>query len=254
MNAKLNGSSSGMELAKIFRSKPAFNKMFGDMIGRKWIVVDSSTQEEFVTFCRSTQKVICKPTDGGGGKGVFIEFLSNDDDAINLYDRIVFCNYIVEEVIIQHDTIARLNPTSVNTIRVYSVHSKGRTCVTSATLRMGNGPGVTDNYSSGGLAAEIDICSGLVISRAVSQNGNTFFVHPYTKHPIIGTQIPSWHKVKETVMNAHERVKKIGYIGWDIVVCEDNTIAFLEANTCAGAELQQRPCLVGEKDLYSPYL
>lgn len=68
MNAKLNGSSSGMELAKIFRSKPAFNKMFGDMIGRKWIVVDSSTQEEFVTFCRSTQKVICKPTDGGGGK------------------------------------------------------------------------------------------------------------------------------------------------------------------------------------------
>ena len=55
-------------------------------------------------------------------------------------------------------------------------------------------------------------------------------------------------------MNAHERVKKIGYIGWDIVVCKDNTIAFLEANTCAGAELQQRPCLVGEKDLYSPYL
>lgn len=254
MNAKLNGSSSGIELAKIFRSKPAFNKMFGDMIGRKWILVDSSTQEEFVTFCRSMQKVICKPTDGGGGKGVFIEYLSNDDDAINLYDRIKLCNYIVEEVIIQHDTIARLNPTSVNTIRVYSVHSKGKTYITSATLRMGNGPGVTDNYSSGGLAAEIDVEYGLVISRAVSQNGDTVYVHPYTNTPIIGTQIPCWNKVKEYVIKAHERVKSLGYIGWDVVVCNDNKITFLEANTCAGVELQQHACLVGKKYIYSPYL
>lgn len=254
MNNRLNGSSGGAKLAKIFRSKPSFNKMFNDIIGRKWILVDSSTREEFVKFCSSLQKVICKPTDGGGGKGVFVENLSTDNASIDLYDRIKGHNYIVEEVIIQHDVIARLNPTSVNTIRVYSVHSKGRICITSATLRIGNGPGVTDNYSSGGLAAEIDVEYGIVVSRAVSQSGDVVYVHPYTNVPIIGTQIPLWNKVKESVIKAHERVKDLGYIGWDVVVCNDNTITFIEANTCAGVGLQQHACLIGKKSIYSPYL
>lgn len=137
--------------------------------------------------------MICKPIDGGGGgKGVFLYEISSLENIKSLYSDLSETNYLVEEVVIRHESISRLNPSSVNTIRVYSVFYKQDVYITSATLRIGNGPGVTDNYSSVGLAAEIEVNDGVVISRAVSQSGESYYVHPYSNIPIIGTKIPEW--------------------------------------------------------------
>lgn len=254
MNRKLNGSPEGLKMAQVFRDKPSFNSLFSDIIGRKWIVTQGTTKEQFVHFCKGLKKVICKPTDGGGGKGIFVVLIDNEADAIKLYDDISSQKYIIEEVIQQHDAIAKLNPSSVNTLRVCSVNVKGEVAVISATLRIGNGEGVTDNYSSGGLATEVDVKQGIVTSRAVSQNGDSIFIHPFTQVPIIGTVIPEWEKIKEVVVSAHRRVPQLGYIGWDVVVCKDGRVTFLEANTCAGVELQQHAPLIGKKHLYAKYL
>lgn len=254
MNRKLNGSPEGLKMAQVFRDKPSFNSLFSDIIGRKWIVTQGTTKEQFVHFCKGLKKVICKPTDGGGGKGIFVVLIDSEADAIKLYDDISSQKYIIEEVIQQHDAIAKLNPSSVNTLRVCSVNVKGEVAVISATLRIGNGEGVTDNYSSGGLATEVDVKQGIVTSRAVSQNGDSIFIHPFTQVPIIGTVIPEWEKIKEVVVSAHRRVPQLGYIGWDVVVCKDGRVTFLEANTCAGVELQQHAPLIGKKYLYAKYL
>ena len=171
-----------------------------------------------------------------------------------LYEKIAGKNYIVEEVIVQHPLLSCINPMSVNTIRIYSVHFKRKTYLTGATLRMGNGAGVTDNYSKGGFAAEVDVEHGLVMSRAVSQKGETAYILPYSKVPIIGIKIPSRDKVKNMVISAHNRVSALGYIGWDVVVLEDGFVTFLEANTCAGVELQQHAGLIGGKNVYAAYL
>ena len=61
---KLNGSPDGIKLAKIFRSKAAFNKLFSDVVGRSWILVDASTKTEFEDFCNVHHKVIGKPSEG----------------------------------------------------------------------------------------------------------------------------------------------------------------------------------------------
>ena len=58
----------------------------------------------------------------------------------------------------------------------------------------------------------------------------------------------------ECVKQAHSKIPQLCYIGWDVVICEDGTVTFLEANTCSGVELQQHPLRKGVKHVYAPYL
>ena len=83
-------------------------------------------------------------------------------------------DYIVEEVLSQHPAIAEFNSTSINSIRVNSVRDRksGRIVIVDAVFRMGRKDAAVDNYSSGGIAAEVDVYTGIVISTAVDHFGN----------------------------------------------------------------------------------
>ena len=254
MDRYFNGGAEKIADVNLLRDKGRFNEKFKDFVQRKWILTKGVSQTEFESFCLGLDKVIVKPIDGGAGHGVHIVELNFADDVAALYEEVKNTNSIVEEVIVQHDDIRRLNPSSVNTIRVYSVLYNGEVYITGATLRIGCGDTPIDNYSAGGVAAEIDVDSGLVISPAVSQNAEKYLVHPYSNAPIKGLQIPFWQDIIANVKSAHALIPRLGYIGWDVAVCADNTITFLEANTCSGVALQQHPGLKGKKPVYMQFM
>lgn len=254
MVSKFNGSKESLARIEQFTNKAKFNNLFHDFINRKWFINIHVDQETFIHKVLRIKNVICKPLSGGGGKGVIIKQVATRKIAYDLFVQLQSNAYIIEEIINQHEALHRICPTSVNTIRVYSVMTNAGPTIISAALRIGNGKNCTDNYSSGGFVAEIDIESGLVISRAVSQDGLSVYIHPSTKCPIIGTMIPLWEEVKRTVIIAHTRVPEIGYIGWDTVVCNDGRITFIEGNTNPGVELQQHAPLKGKKYLYDNIL
>lgn len=248
MDRAFNGGFENSESLNCLSSKVKFNMLFSDFIGRKWIDAETMTWEEFEVFCTGLEKIIVKPTSSCGGNGIYIWNLK--DGKKELFDQIGGKHFIVEEVLEQHAFIQKINPSSINTIRVYTVLHKDEITVTAAVLRIGSGVGVTDNYSAGGMAAKIDLDTGLIVSKAVMQNANTTYVHPMTQQPIIGVQIPCWDQVKKQVKEAHMRIKKLRYIAWDVVVCKDGSVVFLEANTFGGVALQQHPALEGKKELY----
>ena len=255
MDKIFNGTPACKKINEQLSSKYYFNCMFNDIVKRKWIISDDCTEEEFKAFCEGEERVIVKPVCEGGGKGIYTVDVSDETAVHNQYVEISKKHYIVEEIIVQHPSLACFNPSSVNTVRVYTVADPNQIIhIAGATLRMGNGEGPTDNYSRGGLAAEIDIETGVVCSRAVSQNADSAIVHPYTGEVILGKRIPFWVEIRNLVKKAHQRVLPLRYIGWDVVVCEDSRITFLEANTCAGVELQQHPALVGKKYVYKKYM
>ena len=254
MDKQFNGGEQRRKFAELLEQKSQFNEKFSEFINRKWISSKDVSLEDFTRFCEGLNKVIVKPLDGGMGRGIYIMTISNQADILLLYDKVKDTNSIVEEVIVQHKDIAALNPSSVNTIRVYSVSYENEIYITGGTLRMGRGNVAIDNYSAGGMAAEIDVNSGVIISPAVSQNAEKYYVHPYSKATIIGLKIPMWFEIVETVKRAHSLIPELGYVGWDVVVCNDNTITFLEANTCPGVALQQHPALTGKKNIYSRFL
>ncbi len=237
----------------LLRDKGKFNTFFSDIISRKWIVSENLDLQNFLHFCESLDKVIVKPIYGQGGKDIYITEIENEESIIKLYGQIKNGNYIIEEIIEQHPDLARINNSSVNTIRVYSVRKDNEIFITGAVLRMGRENSVIDNYSSGGLAAEVDVDLGIVISRAVTHNNDSMYVHPDSSVILIGFQIPLWEVIRETVKTAHSRIPLLRYIAWDVVVTNENKITFIEANTLGAVDLQQHPSLVGKKPIYEKY-
>ena len=254
MDKKFNGGKNQKKYREILSNKSSFNRFFSEYINRSWISSDNLLFRDFFDFLMKNKHVIVKPIDGVGGEGIFKKIIQSEKEIKELYDYIKGKKVIIEEVISQCTELKDLNPSSVNTIRVYSVEKENRIFITGALLRIGNGKGITDNYSSGGLAAAIDVETGIIISPAVSQNNDNVYVHPYTNKVIIGLQIPKWCEVLECVKQAHSKMPQLRYIGWDVVICEDGTVTFLEANTCSGVELQQHPLRKGVKHVYAPYL
>lgn len=254
MDSKFNGGKTKSEYRRILMDKPLFNEKFKAFIKRDWFVSQNASIEDYKTFFAKHNCAIIKPIDGVGGANVYKVTIKNVSDIDKLYSETHSKKYLIEEVIVQHPALQSLNPSSVNTIRICSVESNGQIYITAALIRIGSGNGVTDNYSAGGLAATIDIKDGIIISPAVSQNNAEVYIHPTSMKQIIGTRIPQWEKVKDTVLSAHSIIPQLRYIGWDVVVCEDNTVTFIEANTCPGVELQQHPLRIGVKPIYAQYL
>ena len=254
MDKCFNGKKEQEKYITLLENKAEFNTAFASFINRKWIITESVDYDAFQEFCNGMDKVIVKPIRGGAGHGIFLANVKTEIERKELFDSTRGKKCIIEELIIQDDKLNSLNPTSVNTIRVYSVAYKGIVLITGATLRMGNRNSPIDNYSTGGLAAEIDTDIGLVITPAVSQYGEKAYIHPYSGTTIIGFQIPKWSEIKEVVKKAHSMILELGYIGWDVVVCRDGQIKIIEANTCAAVDLQQHPGLQGKKGVYSKFL
>lgn len=250
MNKFFNDERKNMFEFRILQDKAKFNEHFSNVVSRKWIKTEGMSKEEFNKFCEGLDRVIAKPKDGSQGKGIFIVSITNEEEKDNLFEKLKTQDYLLEELIVQCDEIAKLNPRAVNSIRINSVLVNNEVVITSATLRLGSGKSDTDNYSAGGFAASIDVKTGIVISRAVSQHGLYTYSHPLTQEIIIGTQIPNWDKVLDTVKSSHRKISSLRYVGWDVVVCADGAVTFLEANTFAGVALQQHPLLEGKKPLY----
>lgn len=238
---------------ELLRDKGKFNTFFSDIISRKWIVSENLELQDFLHFCNGLDKVIVKPICGQGGKDIYITETENEESIIKLYSQIKNGSYIIEEIIKQHPDLARINNSSVNTIRVYSVQKDNEIFITGAVLRMGRDNSLIDNYSTGGLAAEIDVDLGIVISRAVTHNNDSMYVHPDSSVILIGFKIPLWEEIRETVKTAHLRIPLLRYIAWDVVVTNENKITFIEANALGGVGIQQHPLLVGKKPIYEKY-
>ena len=250
LNEQFNHERENIEQFRILQEKAQFNTYFSEIVTRRWIRTQDVSWEEFKNFCTSLDQAIAKPEDGTQGKGIFIASVKTEQEQRTLFEKLHTKKYLLEEVIVQCPEVAALNPSAVNSIRVYSVLKDDDVVITAATLRLGSGKDVTDNYSAGGFAASVDPQTGIVISRAVSQYGQGVYVHPVSGSIIIGTQIPKWKDVVRTVTHAHKKIPQLRYIGWDVVVCADGCVTFLEANTFAGVALQQHPLLEGKKQMY----
>lgn len=182
-------------------------------------------------------KYICKPIDKGGGEGVFL--LSTDGDGIfvdeqhwsvdDLRSRLSG-RYLMQERVKQHEALRALHPTSVNTLRLLTVHGPDESELLSSVLRVGKGGGILDSWSQGGIAVSIDPETGKTISPGVIKTEKrTVKMHPETGVSLDGYTIPFFDRCKKVVKDAHKEIPQIWSIGWDVSVSNDGPV-ILEAN------------------------
>lgn len=236
-----------MDFFHLLSDKARTNIYFSEFIRRPWCVNTNVDFEEFKTIFKDSPRVIYKPLSGHCGYGVKAFDLSNDAAMEESYNEISTCpNGVVEEYIVQHPDMMKLAPSSVNSLRIVTISSNkkkifddGKTYdIVYAGLRIGQGKSIVDNFHSGGMVANVDLETGVIINNAADQNGNVFVRHPDTDMPIKGFKIPYFEEAVNMVKEAIEKNKIEGYIGWDIAISEKGPM-FLEVNAAPGVVILQ---------------
>ena len=201
------------------------------------------TKEEAVERCQNLGGAVIKPTIfGHWGEGVKLFHTDNGqipELGMNVAD--LFANYnknfIVQNKLEQHPDLAKLNPTSVNTIRVLSYRRENDVLILYAVIRIGRSGKTVDNETAGGIKADIDLSTGCI--KGLAYGSPTEKDMPKTDSGVIldNYLIPSFPKVLEFVKAMHLRLPFFRLVGWDISVDAAGNPVMIEWNR--SAELSQ---------------
>lgn len=202
---------------------------------------------------------VIKPIRNGGGYGILVlkktegnYFLNGTQIDLAGLEKVTskLNNYIVNEFVEQSNFSKDFYPKTTNTIRILTMIDPltNKPFIPIAVQRMGNLTSIpADNWTQGGLSAEIDIETG-ELGKGVSypKDGKLqwYSEHPETKSPIEGKLVPNWNEMKESILNAASLYPYIKYVGWDIVITNGG-FSVLEGNNFSDVNLLQvhRPLL-----------
>lgn len=233
-----------------FDDKSIFYQNYSEFLGRDWIDLSKAEYEEFREFVVKYPVSMYKIKDGSGGNGIGILDYNAISDLEQKYLELRAMNVILEELIIQNHEMSDFNPSSVNTLRVVTINTGKTIEIMNAVFRCGNGKGCTDNFHHLGLAALIDIDTGIVYTQAIDKKNNRYIFHPSSNKQIVGFKIPYWENVLETVKRAADVNKNIIYVGWDIAIKNNGTICIIEGNSASDPDVVQMPDQIGKWNKY----
>lgn len=242
----------------VFDDKVLFNEAFSDYLNRDWLDVTTSSLEEFRNFVDIHPTFFAKARSGMFGKnaGRYDAGTHKDsDDTAKLYHRLKENGCIIEDIILQHPSLEKFNPSSVNTLRVVSLLcADGTPKIMAGVLRIGRAGKTADNFHHNGIAATIDVDTGIVNSPGIDREFKRYIVHPDSGERIIGFEIPYWDKVVDIVSRAAMVVPSVKYVGWDIAIDADGNTQIIEGNYGADPDVTQMPTREGKWPLFEKEL
>jgi len=151
--------------------------------------------------------------------------------------------HILQKRLVNHPHLQSLSGRGLSTIRVVTYRRvSGQQGVLLACLRMPTGSSFVDNFEAGGIAAPIDLATG-VLGAAVGKDParGQFTHHPDSGAPIAGLLTPCFNEALATTLAAHAAFDWVPFVGWDVVITPDGPV-LLEANPDWCVELAQIAC------------
>lgn len=176
-----------------------------------------------------------KATDSWGGLGVHYYNKRNETiEELQQNLQKIWGDLVIQECIRQSEEISRLNPSSVNTVRIMThLMDDGTVKIRSSILRMGAGGSKVDNASSGGISTGIED-DGRLKAVAYSNTGVKYEEHPTTKIKFSDVVVPNFDKMRQMVKTLQVKFPHFRLISWDLAVNFDNEPMLIEANLCDG--------------------
>ena len=184
--------------------------------------------------------------ESSGGHGVRIIDMSSEEDskqrAFQLMDTFGK-DYVVQEAICQHETMAKFNRTSVNTLRITTLYLNGKASLCGMVLRIGKEGSFVDNMCSGGMGISVDK-SGCLKEFGYDYDCNQLYEMNGIRFS--GEKIGVVPDVVSFILEAH--VKDFSFckfIGWDICIDKDGKPIVIEINA-------SQPGIFGEQLNFGP--
>ena len=218
--------------------------------GRLIKYTDINTYEGILDLLHSEEKLYIKPINAGKGKGVYLLTASNekfyiDDKETSDSAMIAFLkkdtNWIITEAMVQGDYLNNIYDKTANTIRFITWKSPktDEFEVFFAVQRIGTKQTIpVDNGSRGGLVAHIDLETGILSEARNLHSLNKWEIHPDSKNPIKGAQVPNWDQIKKEMLELANHFPFMNFMAWDILLTPEG-ICIIEANTSSGVNIIQ---------------
>ncbi|MBR4469718.1 MAG: hypothetical protein IKS54_00185 [Erysipelotrichaceae bacterium] len=224
----------------LFNDKLQFNEVFKDYLGREFLNIEKSSFEDFKAFCKGKDQFFCKPADSCSGKGIYKNiYLDENSDLKQIYDYLRENHLFIEESIIQNEEMKKLNPTSINTVRVTTLLDKHNEAhVMYALQRIGIENMSVDNVGSGGIYTVLSEDGRIICPCWSDKTISTYTKHPTTGMELIGFKVPCFTEALELCKNAARVEKHIKYIGWDIAISDKGPV-IVEGNPLPGYDMPQ---------------
>ena len=179
------------------------------------------------------RRVCFKAVEGSGGKS--FSALDVDDDARSLGHPISGQSWtiaewhrellhsaegwLVEEFLVQHPLLAAINPSSVNTLRIWVLEQGGEFRADHAVLRVGRAGSQVDNTSSGGFGCVVQIGTGrLLAGMSFADPHNAITRHPDTGVALLGCQLPFWQESLDLGGKALAIFPYMRFAGLDVAI------------------------------------
>ena len=244
---KINMFYSDQLIVKYIDNKCYYDIMFPDtpqpvVLGARkggcWFLGKEHVSfENFLDAISKEDAIFIKSaTNSSGGGGVKLVEKSECEDykgAITAIVSKIDVDIVVQARLAQHKDIAKLNETSVNTLRILTMLRNGEVKVYSSVIRIGKPNAKIDNYSSGGMSVGINE-DGTLKEYAYFFNGDRITKHPSSGIEFKGYQLPSFDKAIELVKKAHFYVPHFKMVSWDVAIREDGVPILIEANLTDG--------------------
>ena len=142
-------------------------------------------------------------------------------------------NAIINNVLINEEYAHRINPSTLNTIRVNFFKTQdGSLRVFSMLHRFGTSSETcVDNLTGGGMAAGIDQETGeFMQAYTIQRKKINLDVHPATGEKITGYIIPDWKTKKKQIDDLLQEINYLDYGGLDVAFTTEG-IKIVEVNT-----------------------
>ena len=139
---------------------------------------------------------------------------------------------LAEGIVEQHEILSSMNPDCLNTARITTLlRSDGTLDYLCATIRVGLDKPI-DNFGAGGIAALVDLATGVVIGPAIRRDPNDtthYLVHPFTGCPLVAVELPWWPETLSMIERAARVVPTVRTVGWDVAFTPTGPL-LVEAN------------------------
>lgn len=237
---KIELAMNNFQLKFGFSDKNYFDKLFKGYPMPKTVVrnvngafLDENyapiTADEVVRIIENYDKVIVKPAiENGCGRSVKLYTKEEYEKIFGEFKN----NYLIQEVLTQHESVSKLNKSSINVVRVVSLNINGKASPVNCTLRCGAEGAVTDNSitkdGKGMFVIGVNP-DGTLKSEAYHSCGERITVAPNGEN-FAGIKLPNFEKALEMTTKMHEQLPHFGFVGFDVCFDEDGSPRIMELN------------------------
>ncbi len=194
-----------------------------------------------------SDRLIIKPVRGHAGLGVGLALRKSDKIEVRQGGSVLALeNYrtssrcIVQEVVVQSPALARVAPSSLNTLRLLTMLTRSSDVIEiGASMRFGVGDSFVDNWSAGGVAVGVDHERGRLMKFGYNKVGDRFTHHPISRVEFADLEIPGWREAVELGKFVQRSFPFFKLLGMDLGFTADGVV-LIEINSDADLVFQEQ--------------